>query len=109
MGRPELLVVVRGCQVVDGILVPGGFGERGIEGKIASVKYAREKKIPYLGLCLGMQVAVIEFARSVAGLKKAHSSEFEPESEEAVISLLSGQTANGLKGSPNQKRRLARL
>ncbi len=84
---------------VDGILVPGGFGERGIEGKIASVKYAREKKIPYLGLCLGMQVAVIEFARSVAGLKKAHSSEFEPESEEAVISLLSGQTANGLKGA----------
>lgn len=84
---------------VDGILVPGGFGERGIEGKIASVKYAREKKIPYLGLCLGMQVAVIEFARSVAGLKKAHSSEFEPDSKEAVISLLPGQAANGAKGA----------
>jgi len=83
---------------VDGILVPGGFGERGIEGKIASAKYAREKKIPYLGLCLGMQVAVIEFARNVAGLKKAHSSEFQPNEKEAVISLLPGQDANGAKG-----------
>jgi CTP synthase len=83
---------------VDGILVPGGFGERGIEGKIASAKYAREKKIPYLGLCLGMQVAVIEYARSVAGLKKAHSSEFEPNTKEAVISLLPGQDINGAKG-----------
>jgi CTP synthase len=83
---------------VDGILVPGGFGERGIEGKIASAKYAREKKIPYLGLCLGMQVAVIEYARSVAGLKKAHSSEFEPNAKEAVISLLPGQDINGAKG-----------
>jgi len=83
---------------VDGILVPGGFGERGIEGKIASAKYAREKKIPYLGLCLGMQVAVIEYARSVAGLKKAHSSEFEPNAKEAVISLLPGQNINGAKG-----------
>jgi len=84
---------------IDGILVPGGFGERGIEGKIASAKYAREKKIPYLGLCLGMQVAVIEFARNVAGLKKAHSSEFEPNSKEAVISLLPGQDVNGAKGA----------
>jgi CTP synthase len=84
---------------IDGILVPGGFGERGIEGKIASAKYAREKKIPYLGLCLGMQVAVIEFARSVAGLKKAHSSEFEPNTKEAVISLLPGQDVNGAKGA----------
>jgi len=83
---------------VDGVLVPGGFGERGIEGKIASAKYARENKIPYLGLCLGMQVAVIEFARSVAGLKKAHSSEFEPNAKEAVISLLPGQNVNGAKG-----------
>jgi len=83
---------------VDGILVPGGFGERGIEGKISASKYAREKKIPYLGLCLGMQVAVIEFARNVAGLKKAHSSEFEPNTKEAVISLLPGQDANGAKG-----------
>ncbi len=58
------------------ILVPGGFGERGVEGKIAAVRYARENKVPYLGICLGMQVAVIEFARNVAGLEGAHSTEF---------------------------------
>ena len=63
---------------VDAILVPGGFGERGIEGKIAAVRYARENGIPYLGICLGMQVAVIEFARDVAGLEGAHSTEFHP-------------------------------
>jgi CTP synthase len=84
---------------VDGVLVPGGFGERGIEGKIAAVQYAREKKIPYLGLCLGMQVAVIEFARSLAGLKKAHSSEFDPQTKDPVITLLPGQSANGDKGA----------
>ncbi|MCX6936234.1 MAG: CTP synthase, partial [Verrucomicrobia bacterium] len=84
---------------VDGILVPGGFGERGIEGKIAAAHYAREKKIPYLGLCLGMQVAVIEFARAVAGLKKAHSSEFDPQTQHPVISLLPGQNAGGAKGA----------
>ena len=61
-----------------GILVPGGFGDRGIEGKIRAVQYARENKLPYLGLCLGMQVAVIEFARHVLGLKGAHSTEFDP-------------------------------
>ena len=61
---------------VDAILVPGGFGERGVEGKISTVRYARENKIPYLGICLGMQVAVIEFARDVAGLEGAHSTEF---------------------------------
>lgn len=84
---------------VNGILVPGGFGERGIEGKIAAAKYARENKIPYFGLCLGMQVAVIEFARGVAGLKKAHSSEFDPQTESAVITLLPGQDLNGDKGA----------
>ena len=63
-------------QSFDAILVPGGFGERGIEGKIATVKYARENNIPYLGICLGMQVAVIEFARDVAGFEGAHSTEF---------------------------------
>jgi len=84
---------------VDGILVPGGFGERGIEGKISAARYARENKIPYLGLCLGMQVAVIEFARDVAGLKKAHSSEFDPKTPEPVISLLPGQDLNGAKGA----------
>jgi CTP synthase len=84
---------------VDGVLVPGGFGERGIEGKIAAVQYAREKKIPYLGLCLGMQVAVIEFARSLAGLKKAHSSEFDPQTKDPVITLLPGQSTKGNKGA----------
>jgi CTP synthase len=75
-------------QGVDAILVPGGFGERGIEGKIATVKYARERKIPYLGICLGMQVAVIEFARDVAGLEGAHSTEFLPTSPHPVIALI---------------------
>ena len=73
---------------VDAILVPGGFGERGIEGKIATVRYARENKIPYLGICLGMQVAVIEFARDVAGLEGAHSTEFLPKSPHPVIGLI---------------------
>ena len=73
---------------VDAILVPGGFGERGIEGKIATVRYARENKIPYLGICLGMQVAVIEYARDVAGLEGAHSTEFLPKSPHPVIGLI---------------------
>ncbi|WP_139556837.1 CTP synthase [Methylotetracoccus oryzae] len=73
---------------VDAILVPGGFGERGIEGKIATVKYARENRIPYLGICLGMQVAVIEFARNVAGLEGAHSTEFLPKTPHPVIALI---------------------
>jgi CTP synthase len=72
----------------DAILVPGGFGKRGVEGKIAAVKYAREKKVPYLGICLGMQVAVIEFARDVAKLEDAHSSEFEPDTTNPVIALI---------------------
>ncbi len=73
---------------IDAILVPGGFGERGVEGKIATVKYARENKVPYLGICLGMQVAVIEFARDVAGLEGAHSTEFLPKSPHPVIGLI---------------------
>jgi CTP synthase len=73
---------------MDAILVPGGFGERGVEGKIAAVQYARENRIPYLGICLGMQVAVIEFARNVAGLKEAHSTEFDPETPAPVIALI---------------------
>ena len=73
----------------DAILVPGGFGERGIEGMIAAVKYAREAKIPYLGICLGMQVAVIEFCRNILGLKDAHSSEFNKKSRNPVIGLIS--------------------
>ena len=78
-----------GClSEVDAILVPGGFGERGIEGKIQSVKLAREKQIPYLGICLGLQVAVIEFARNVAGLSGAHSTEFHPGTPHPVIGLI---------------------
>ena len=73
---------------VDAILVPGGFGERGVEGKIETVRYARENNIPYLGICLGMQVAVIEFARYVAGLEGAHSSEFNQKSKDPVIALI---------------------
>jgi CTP synthase len=72
---------------VNGILVPGGFGERGTEGKILAAQYARENKIPYLGICLGMQIATIEFARNVCGLAKANSTEFNKETEHPVISL----------------------
>jgi len=74
------------------ILVPGGFGERGVEGKIQAVKYARENKVPYLGICLGMQVAVIEFARHVAGLEGATSSEFDAQAEHPVIGLITEWT-----------------
>ncbi len=76
---------------ISGILVPGGFGYRGIEGKIKAIKFARENKIPFLGLCLGMQCAVIEFARNVCGLKGANSSEFKPKTDYPVISLLEEQ------------------
>lgn len=72
----------------DAILVPGGFGKRGIEGKISTARYAREHKVPYLGICLGMQVATIEFARHVAGLKDANSTEFEPGCAHPVIALI---------------------
>jgi CTP synthase len=72
----------------DGILVPGGFGIRGVEGKICAARFARENKIPYLGICLGMQVATIEFARHVAGLKDANSTEFDPSSTNPVIALI---------------------
>ncbi|MFO8003771.1 CTP synthase [Thioalkalivibrio sp.] len=73
---------------LDAILVPGGFGERGVEGKIMAVRQAREQGIPYLGICLGMQVAVIEFARHVAGLEGAHSTEFAPDTPHPVIALI---------------------
>jgi CTP synthase len=83
---------------VQGILVPGGFGDRGVEGKIAVVKVAREKQIPYLGLCLGMQCAVIEFARHVCGLKNAHSTEFNPKTTHPVIDILPEQRQIHKKG-----------
>ena len=73
---------------LDAILVPGGFGKRGIEGKIVAAQYAREHGIPYLGICLGMQVATIEYARHVAGLEGANSTEFEPHCEHPVIALI---------------------
>jgi CTP synthase len=76
----------------DAVLVPGGFGARGIEGKIAAAGYAREQKVPYLGICLGMQVAVIEFARTVAGLAAAHSSEFDKETPYPVVGLITEWT-----------------
>jgi len=73
---------------MDAILVPGGFGRRGVEGKIAAIRYARENQVPYLGICLGMQLAVIEFARDVAGMKDAHSTEFDGDTEHPVIALI---------------------
>mgnify|MGYP001453247089 CR=1 FL=1 len=76
---------------VDGILVPGGFGDRGIEGKITAIRYAREQSVPFFGICLGMQVAVVEFARSVVGLKGANSSEINPTTPYPVIDLLPEQ------------------
>ena len=72
----------------DAILIPGGFGERGIEGMVLAVKYARENKIPYLGICLGMQVAVIEYARNVLGMEGAHSTEFDSDTPWPVIALI---------------------
>ncbi len=83
---------------VDGVLVPGGFGDRGIEGKIAAVQYAREQRVPYLGICLGMQCAVIEFARHVCGLTDANSSEFVPNAPHLVIDLLPEQRHLADKG-----------
>jgi len=73
---------------MDAILVPGGFGKRGVEGKIAAIRYARETNLPYLGICLGMQLAVIEYARNVAGLGAAHSTEFDPDTPHPVIALI---------------------
>jgi CTP synthase len=82
----------------DGIIVPGGFGGRGIEGMIATAHYCREKNVPYLGICLGMQVAVIEFARSVCGWREANSGEFDPASPYKVIDFLPGQFEGKDKG-----------
>jgi CTP synthase len=76
---------------VHGVLVPGGFGDRGIEGKITAIRWAREKRVPFFGICLGMQVAVVEFARNVVGLAGANSSEIDPSTPHAVIDLLPEQ------------------
>jgi CTP synthase len=83
---------------LDGLLVAPGFGHRGVEGKIVAVKYARENKLPFFGICLGMQMAVIEFARNVLGLKEAHSTEMDPDSAEPVIDLMEEQKKITAKG-----------
>lgn len=83
---------------IDGILVPGGFGDRGVEGKIKAIQYARENKVPFFGLCLGMQCAVVEFARNVCNMAGAHSTEFNPETPFPVIDLMSEQVAVEEKG-----------
>jgi CTP synthase len=83
---------------VDGILVPGGFGDRGVEGKIKAIQYARENKVPFFGLCLGMQCAVVEFARNVCKMADAHSTEFNGETNYPVIDLMSEQVAVEEKG-----------
>lgn len=83
---------------LDGIIVPGGFGNRGIEGMILAAKYARENDVPYLGICLGMQVAVIEFARNVAGIKDANSGEFDEQCKNKVIDFMPGQSQDIDKG-----------
>jgi len=91
-GGAELL---RGC---DGILVPGGFGDRGFEGKVRAAGFARENKVPYLGICLGMHSAVVDFARSVAKLTDADSAEFKPNTPHPIIDLMYDQEVNGNKG-----------
>ncbi len=90
-------VKIHGTEILEGvhaILVPGGFGQRGVEGKILTVQYARENKIPYLGICLGMQVAVIEYARNMANLPDAHSTEFKPDCSDPVVALISEWTTS---------------
>ena len=91
--------VDRQLQDVAGILIPGGFGERGVEGKIKAARFAREHEVPYLGLCLGMQVATIEFARNVCGMEGANSTEFDKDAKEPVISLLEEQREIRNKGA----------
>jgi CTP synthase len=83
---------------VDGVLVPGGFGSRGVEGKIAAIRYVREKKKPFFGICLGMQMAVVEVARDLAGLTDANSSEFDPDTAHPVIDLMEEQRGIDTKG-----------
>ncbi|HJV36785.1 glutamine amidotransferase-related protein, partial [Geomonas sp.] len=83
---------------VDGILVPGGFGERGTEGKIKAIEYARVNKVPFFGICLGMQMAAVEYARNVCKLPEAYSSEFKPECENPIIHLMEEQKGVERKG-----------
>jgi CTP synthase len=73
---------------MNGILIPGGFGERGVAGKILATKYARENKVPFFGICLGLQIAIIEFSRNILGFKKANSTEFDQNTNFPIISLI---------------------
>ena len=95
INRENVSATLAGC---DGLLVPGGFGNRGIEGKIATAEYARKNNVPYLGICLGMQIAVIEFARNVCGLADANSGEFDENSEHKVIDFMPDQSDSINKG-----------
>ena len=95
LDRPDGLALLEGVQ---GVLVPGGFGMRGVDGKLAAVRFARERKIPFLGICLGMQCAVIEFARHVCGLAGAHSTEFDAQTPHPVIDLMAEQKGTSEKG-----------
>src|SRR5699024_3255537 len=83
--------IIKAIDTCDGIVVPGGFGTRGLEGKISAIKYVRENNIPFLGICLGMQLAAIEYARNVAGLQNAHSTEVDPSVEHNIIDLMADQ------------------
>lgn len=94
---------------LNGILIPGGFGDRGVTGKLLSVKYARENNIPYFGICLGMQIAIIEFAQNVIGIKEANSTEFDPECKFPVIDLIKKQSNNIQCIIPNKKRHNSNL
>ena len=85
-------------QGLDGIVVPGGFGNRGIEGKIQTIRYARENNIPFLGICLGMQMAVVEFARNVLGIEDANSAEFDELCKNPVIHIMDDQVGVNKKG-----------
>ena len=95
----KLVDSVKPLAGLDGILVPGGFGERGVAGKIVAAKFARENKVPYLGICLGLQIAVIEAARNLVGLETAHSLEFDRDTEHHVVSLMEDQQGVRLGGS----------
>lgn len=88
---------VKQLKNLNGILIPGGFGDRGIAGKLLSIKYARENNIPYFGICLGMQIAIIEFAQNVAGIKEANSTEFDPECKYPVIDLIKNHDIHNSK------------
>lgn len=100
MDPSDPIAIERALKGLDGVIVPGGFGARGTEGKIACVKYCREHKVPYLGICLGFQMAVVEYARNVCGITDAASTEFDPEAENPVIDILPEQKKiEGLGGN----------